>query len=54
MKTLRRVALMLGLQSPLKWHTLIISGTQRYSHEHDWESTIKEYVVETLAAHNTK
>jgi LacI family transcriptional regulator len=44
----RRVALMLDLQWPLKRHADIFSGTQQYAQEQGWESTIDEFVQDTL------
>ena len=42
----RRVALMLDLKWPLKRHSLIFAGTQRYADEQGWESIIDEYAAE--------
>jgi len=50
----RRVAFMLDLEWPYKRHTGIFAGTQRYAQEQGWESTIDEYVAETLPARRTK
>lgn len=45
---------MLDLKWPLKWHTLIFAGTQRYADAHGWESSIDEFVAEHLAAGPTR
>ena len=50
----RRVAFMLDLEWPYKRHTGIFAGTQRYAQEQGWESTIDEYVAESLPARRTK
>jgi LacI family transcriptional regulator len=50
----RRVAFMLDLEWPYKRHTGIFAGTQRYAQEQGWESTIDDYVSETLPARRTE
>jgi len=46
----RRVAVMLELHWPYKWHSGVFAGTQQYAQEHGWHSVIDEYVDDSLAA----
>ena len=50
----RRVALMLDLAWPYKRHVGTFAGTQRFSLERGWESTIDEFAYDTLPARRTK
>lgn len=50
----RRGDLMLDLKWPMKRHSLIFAGTQRYADEQGWESIIDEYAAELLADGTTK
>jgi LacI family transcriptional regulator len=49
MAAIRRVALMLEFEWAYKRHADVFAGAQRYVVEHGWESTIDEYVDDTLA-----
>jgi len=49
MAKIRRVALMLEIEWAYKRHADVFAGAQRYAVEHGWESTIDEYVDDTLA-----
>jgi LacI family transcriptional regulator len=44
----RRVAIKLSLNWPYKRHAAIFAGTQQYAQERGWQSTIDEYVEDTL------
>ena len=44
----RRVAVMLESHWPYKRHADVFVGAQQYAREHGWESTIDEYVANTL------
>ncbi len=44
----RRVAVMLGIDVPLKRHVDMLAGTQQYAIEHGWYSIIDEYADATL------
>jgi LacI family transcriptional regulator len=44
----RHVAVKLDLSWPYKHHTAIFAGTQQYALEHDWQSTVDEFVEDTL------
>lgn len=46
----RRVALMLNLQWPFKWHTRVFAGAQRFAQEHGWETIVDEFPHDTLSA----
>ena len=49
MTSLRRVAIMIDLQWPLRHHQEIFAGTQRYAREHsNWECTIDLHAAEGL------
>lgn len=50
----RRVALMLDIAWAYKRHVGTFAGTQRYAQEHGWESTIDEFVYDTLPARRSK
>jgi LacI family transcriptional regulator len=51
MSKVRRVAIQLGLDWPYKRHSAIFAGTQRYAQEQNWQSTVDEYVEDTLQRH---
>lgn len=44
-----RIAVKLELEWPLKRHTALFAGTQRYAREHGWKSIIDEFVEHQLA-----
>ena len=46
----RRVAFMLELDWPLKWHAGIFTGAQQYAEERGWDTVIDEFVVDTLSS----
>ncbi len=50
----RRVALMLDLEWSYKRHAGIFAGTQQFAQEQCWESTIDEFVSDTLTARRKK
>lgn len=44
----RRVAVKLSLNWPYKRHAAIFAGAQQYAQEHGWQSTVDEFVEDTL------
>jgi LacI family transcriptional regulator len=50
----RRVAVMLDLEWSYKRHVGIFAGSQQFAEEQGWESTIDEFVHETLRERGTK
>src|SRR6476660_5419625 len=49
MPTHPRVAIALDLEWPLKRHTAIFAGVQRYAAEQGWQTVIDDYVANELA-----
>jgi len=48
----RHVAIQLELEWSYKHHAAMFVGTQQYAEEHGWQSTVDEFVDDTLAAEN--
>jgi len=44
----RRVAMQLGLDWPYKRHSAIFAGTQQYAQEQGWQSSVDEYIEDSL------
>lgn len=44
----RRVALQMNLDWPYKRHTAVYAGAQQYAQEHDWLTSVDEYIEDTI------
>ena len=54
MARIQRVAVIMELEWPLKRHSAVFAGIERYARQHGWESTIDEVVYDKLPQRRTK